>query len=48
MLFVSVMTNIILNRLSIFLFQLTSQIIGGRKQSNEGAALFAVRVHLHC
>jgi hypothetical protein len=27
---------------------LTSQITGGKKQSDEGAALFAVRVHLPC
>jgi len=27
---------------------LTSQITGGKKQSEERAALFAVRVHLHC
>jgi hypothetical protein len=25
-----------------------SQITGGKKQSDEGAALFAVRVNLHC
>jgi len=28
--------------------QLTLQITGGKKQSDEGAALFAVRVHLPC
>jgi len=28
--------------------RLTSQITGGKKQSDEGAALFAVRVHLPC
>ena len=27
---------------------LTSQITGGKKQSDEGAALFDVRVHLPC
>jgi hypothetical protein len=28
--------------------RITSQITGGKKQSDEGAALFAVRVHLPC
>jgi hypothetical protein len=28
--------------------QLTPQITGGKKQSDEGAALFAVRVHFPC
>jgi len=27
---------------------LTPQITGGKKQSDEGAVLFAVRVHLPC
>jgi hypothetical protein len=30
------------------LIVLTPQITGGKKQSDEGAALFAVRVHLLC
>jgi len=30
------------------LISLTPQITGGKKQSDEGAALFAVRVNLHC
>jgi len=29
-------------------FGLTSQITGGKKQSDEGATLLAVRVHLSC
>jgi len=36
------------NMLSRFKRNLTAQITGGKKQSDEGAALFGVRVNLPC
>jgi hypothetical protein len=35
-------------RHSLAIIGLTPQITGGKKQSDEGATLFAVRVHLPC